>query len=153
MRHTAEERREFQRLTKVFELSNPRELIRLFNSYSMLKLLDHGRRLDGARGWPHRALMRALFTEEYRHEPTRSVTEEPSEDRRRLLEGEPDEIFGLDSLDGGYRFTDWDLGEIISFVQLVVLPAASAEPAKPEDQHPQNRVEPTPEGPAGDPSG
>lgn len=68
MRPDANERRWFQELVRVFGFHNPRQLIRLFNSYSLLKLFAEARRLQGEPAAPRADLMRTLFFEELLHE-------------------------------------------------------------------------------------
>lgn len=66
MRHNDEDRREFQRLVREFDLHNPRQLIRLFNSFALLKLFA-SIRTDGLPAPPAAELLGALFLEEYLH--------------------------------------------------------------------------------------
>lgn len=146
MRPDEGERIRFQELVDAYRFHNPRQLIRLFNSYNLLKLFAATRRGTGGQVPPREELMRLLFDEEFLHE-----TPAPAQaDLERALKGdrlaarrlapelaervEAVRKLDLPSSDPGTSSADASRSSRLAdqatrdFVRLVVLPASPADP-------------------------
>lgn len=69
MQHNQEEKEWFNYFVAAYKLSNPRQLVRLYNGYGLLKLLDNWRCINQnkTRLFPRSELMRILFFQDVLH--------------------------------------------------------------------------------------
>lgn len=134
MRPDDKEREIFQGLVRAFGFYNPRQLIRLFNSYSLLKLFAATRRAAGEPEASRDRLMRTLFVEELVHEspaPLRQDLEAALASVRPRSGLSPDlaaRVAAVRSLPALGRSVIGDRAWR-DFVRLVVLPAAADDSA------------------------
>lgn len=129
MEHSEQERNEFARLAKLARMTNPRQLIRMRNSFRLLKALDaiHG---PWQSNFPPEKLLRMLFWQEYiRSRPPDSTKEFQLALGRNERSDETDSLMQEDGLFQAI-YQDFPVGgseEAAARVEMVLLPS-SREP-------------------------
>jgi len=122
MKETTDERGRFAKLAELFAFDNPRKLLRLRNSYRLLKVLN------GKDGYGWESLMEMLFWQEFLHNWSREARngcmavlidevhiEKAKPKARGVLENVRDDIVKIFSDQKYYK-------ELAEFVRIVVLP-------------------------------
>jgi hypothetical protein len=149
MNHSNEEAEWFRICAAAFKVANPRQLIRLFNSYSLLKLFD-AFRCSGrstAKAWDPFRLMRMLFLQDVLHglppkwngliasaviDPRKIDREWPKDKWQTARElsvlmrtADPEQL-RAGHTNGAHGTLDADFDSLAAFVNQMVLPCADA---------------------------